>query len=106
MTGWVVKCPSGPSVGDALFTVYACQALQTLARADAEEDGPWAETAGGGKFKFCLFSRRQSLYFQRDSKHNLYRIYMYIQIYIYIHIIYELLIFHCQIPIARGFFLT
>eukprot|EP00435_Cladocopium_sp_Y103_P061814 s39_g23.t1 len=25
--------------GDALFTVYACQALQTLARADAEEDG-------------------------------------------------------------------
>ncbi|CAL1138372.1 unnamed protein product [Cladocopium goreaui] len=26
-------------IGDALFTVYACQALQTLARADAEEDG-------------------------------------------------------------------
>jgi len=60
------SCPSSPSVGDALFTVYACQALQTLARADAEEDGPWAaETAGGGKVVLFVFEAPESLVSER-----------------------------------------
>ncbi len=37
-TSWPQKIRGQPK-GDALFTVYACQALQTLAKVDPEEDG-------------------------------------------------------------------